>query len=117
MAVELDVNAEMYPVYVGDKLKMVLAPTLNLDGTPVTNFVSLARGKSLADDFDYVMHGTLYDITKKGSEPNIKQVIHVSFGGLLLELEGDLPKLAIFKRDQTMFLLLKKVQKSLTFKK
>ncbi|XP_028074065.1 DNA-directed RNA polymerases II and V subunit 8A-like [Camellia sinensis] len=31
---QLDVNIEIYPLHVGEKFMMVLASTLNLDGTP-----------------------------------------------------------------------------------
>ena len=38
MLMQLDVNTEVYPMSVGDKFTMVLAPTLSLDGTPDTGF-------------------------------------------------------------------------------
>ena len=38
MYMQLDVATDVYPMHVGDKFTMVLAPTLNLDGTPDTGF-------------------------------------------------------------------------------
>lgn len=38
MFMQLDVNTEIYPLNVGDKFTMVLAPTLSLDGTPDTGY-------------------------------------------------------------------------------
>ena len=38
MYMQLDVATEIYPMRVGDKFNMVLAPTLNLDGTPDTGY-------------------------------------------------------------------------------
>ncbi|KAF8402307.1 hypothetical protein HHK36_013261 [Tetracentron sinense] len=38
MYMQLDVNTEIYPLNVGDKFTMVLAPTLSLDGTPDTGY-------------------------------------------------------------------------------
>lgn len=38
MLMQLDVNTEVYPMSVGDKFTMVLAPTLSLDGTPDSGF-------------------------------------------------------------------------------
>lgn len=38
MYMQLDVATEVYPMCAGDKFTMVLAPTLNLDGTPDTGF-------------------------------------------------------------------------------
>ncbi|KAI3759189.1 hypothetical protein L6452_06805 [Arctium lappa] len=38
----LDVNTEVYPMHVGEKFMMVLASTLNLDGTPDSGFFTPA---------------------------------------------------------------------------
>ena len=38
MHMQLDIATEIYPMRVGDKINMVLAPTLNLDGTPDTGY-------------------------------------------------------------------------------
>lgn len=38
MYVQLDINTEIYPMREGDKFMMVLASTLNLDGTPDTGY-------------------------------------------------------------------------------
>ncbi|XAR54266.1 hypothetical protein NMG60_11029321 [Bertholletia excelsa] len=113
---QLDLNTEIYPIHVGEKLRMVLAPTLNLDGTAVSSYSS-EGGKSLADKFEYVMHGLLYkmseDVPKdaKGdaSGHNVKVVIYISFGGLQLMLKGDPSLMGKFKLDQRLFLLLRKV--------
>lgn len=41
MHMQLDVNIEAYPLHVGDKFMMVLAPTLSLDGTPDSYFTQV----------------------------------------------------------------------------
>ncbi|XP_044361044.1 DNA-directed RNA polymerases II, IV and V subunit 8B [Triticum aestivum] len=64
MYMQLDVATDVYPMHVGDKFTMVLAPTLNLDGTPDTGFYTQAGRKTLADKYDYVMHGKLYKISE-----------------------------------------------------
>lgn len=38
MYMQLDVNTEIYPIHVGEKFTMVLAPTLNLDQTPDSGY-------------------------------------------------------------------------------
>jgi hypothetical protein len=38
MYMQLDVATEVYPVKIGDKFNMLLASTLNLDGTPDTGY-------------------------------------------------------------------------------
>ncbi|KAG2533875.1 DNA-directed RNA polymerases II and V subunit 8A-like [Panicum virgatum] len=60
---QLDVAIEVYPMCKGEKFKMVLASTLNLDGTPDTGYFTQAARETLADQFDYVMHGKLYRIS------------------------------------------------------
>ncbi|KAM0000051.1 putative RNA polymerase, Rpb8, nucleic acid-binding protein [Helianthus debilis subsp. tardiflorus] len=83
MYMQLDVNTEVYPMHVGDKFMMVLASTLNLDGTPDSGFftpvistlVNIGGRKSLADKFEYVMHGKLYRISEEGSGANVKAYV------------------------------------------
>ncbi|RVW88516.1 DNA-directed RNA polymerases II and V subunit 8A [Vitis vinifera] len=131
MYMQLDVNTEIYPMHAGEKFAMSLASTLDLDGTPDTGYytqvkccgmvvclartkrltaaVRVAGRKSLADKFEYVMHGKLYKISEEGSGPNVKGVIYVSFGGLLMMLSGDPANTAKLDLDQRLFLLIRKV--------
>ncbi|OVA02843.1 RNA polymerase [Macleaya cordata] len=109
MYMQLDVNTEIYPLSVGDKFTMVLAPTLSLDGTPDTGYFMQGGRKSLADKFEYVMHGKLYKISEEGSGINVKVEIYASFGGLLMMLKGDPSNAANFELDQRLFLLMRKV--------
>lgn len=97
MFMHLDVNTDVYPMFVNDKFTMALAHTLNLDGTPDTGYYTqvillslnfsvvlfycithflvnefinvLCQGgrKTLADKYEYVMHGKLYQIQEEGS--------------------------------------------------
>ncbi|KAL6503335.1 DNA-directed RNA polymerases II and V subunit 8A [Orobanche gracilis] len=105
MLMLLDVNTEIYPMHVGEKFMMVLASTLNLDGTPDTGYYTPGNKKSLADEFDYVMHGKLYKISKEQAKVSMV----VSFGGLLMLLEGEASIAAKFELDQKLFILLRKV--------
>ncbi|CAL5049954.1 unnamed protein product [Urochloa decumbens] len=74
MYMQLDVATEVYPMRIGDKFNMVLAPTLNLDGTPDTGYYTQAGRKTLADKFDYVMHGKLYKISEDSSTSSSNKV-------------------------------------------
>ncbi|OAY68524.1 DNA-directed RNA polymerases II, IV and V subunit 8B-like [Ananas comosus] len=110
MFMQLDINTEIYPMHVGDKFTMVLAPTLNLDGTPDSGYFVQGNRKSLADKFEYVMHGKLYKISEDSSSgKNAKVEIYASFGGLLMMLKGDPSNAANFELDQRIFLLIRKV--------
>ncbi|KAK1319050.1 hypothetical protein QJS10_CPB04g01781 [Acorus calamus] len=107
MYMQLDVNTEIYPLHVGDKFTMVLAPTLNLDGTPDTGYFTQGGRKTLADKFEYVMHGKLYKIAEESNTGLVE--VYVSFGGLLMMLRGDPSNAANFELDQKLFLLMRKV--------
>ncbi|KAJ4970576.1 hypothetical protein NE237_003675 [Protea cynaroides] len=109
MYMQLDVNTEIYPLHVGEKFTMVLANTLSLDGTPNTGYFTQGNRKSLADKFEYVMHGKLFKISEEGSGANVKVEIYVSYGGLLMLLKGDPSNAANFELDQRLFLLMRKV--------
>ncbi|XP_043693598.1 DNA-directed RNA polymerases II, IV and V subunit 8B-like [Telopea speciosissima] len=109
MYMQLDVNTEIYPLHVGEKFTMVLANTLSLDGTPNTGYFTQGNRKSLADKFEYVMHGKLYKISEEGSGANVKVEMYVSYGGLLMMLKGDPSNAANFELDQRLFLLMRKV--------
>ncbi|PRQ48871.1 putative RNA polymerase, Rpb8 [Rosa chinensis] len=111
----LDVNSEIYPMHEKDKFLMVLSPTLNYSGAPVTNQAQVEQ-KSLADKFEYIMHGLLYKMDHMRSEPSdggsksppLVEVF-VSFGGLQMRLRADPTSCAKFKVDQNMFLLIRKL--------
>ncbi|KAL6342350.1 hypothetical protein AAG906_009023 [Vitis piasezkii] len=110
MYMQLDVNTEIYPMHAGEKFAMSLASTLDLDGTPDTGYYTQAGRKSLADKFEYVMHGNYIRSQRKAQDPMSKgMVIYVSFGGLLMMLSGDPANTAKLDLDQRVFLLIRKV--------
>jgi DNA-directed RNA polymerases I, II, and III subunit RPABC3 len=103
----LDMNCEIYSVKDGEKITLVLASTLHLDGSPADHFSFIPNSTepSLADNYEYVMHGRIFDM--KYSKDNIV-VIAASFGGLLMRLTGDQRHLANILPDMRLYLLLKK---------
>ncbi|CAE5960193.1 unnamed protein product [Arabidopsis arenosa] len=108
MFMHLDVNTEVYPLAVGDKFTLALAPTLNLDGTPDTGYFTPGAKKTLADKYEYIMYGKLYKISERdGKTP--KAELYVSFGGLLMLLKGDPAHISHFELDQRLFLLMRKL--------
>ncbi|KAJ4827383.1 DNA-directed RNA polymerases II, IV and V subunit 8B [Turnera subulata] len=110
MEMQLDINSEVYPMAVREKFTMVLAHTLNMDGTPDTGYFNPGgRKATLADNYEYVMHGKLYNITELGSGRASKAEIYVSFGGLLMMLRGEASQTAHFELDQRLFCLIRKL--------
>nr|GMD62523.1 DNA-directed RNA polymerases II, IV and V subunit 8B-like [Ipomoea batatas] len=67
----LDINSELYPVNKNDTYRMVLSHTLNLDGSAVG---PKGNPKSLADKFEYIMHGLLYKVAEESSK------VHLCYG-------------------------------------
>merc|ERR1712127_1146333 len=70
----------------------------------------LDTGPSRADSFEYVMHGKIYRIEgDEASEGTGRLSAYVSFGGLLMRLQGDANNLHGFEMDQHVYLLMKKL--------
>jgi DNA-directed RNA polymerase I, II, and III subunit RPABC3 len=140
----LDYNCQIYTnLHEGSKITLVLASTLNLDGSPddhgsytpqttvngssASSVAQQQRGGSskkkksdrllsssstasstiatLADNYEYVMHGRVFDISY-GKENVIE--IAISFGGLLCRLTGDQRHLCSILPDMRLYLLVKK---------
>ncbi|KAH7115957.1 DNA-directed RNA polymerase-like proteines i [Dendryphion nanum] len=106
ISMSLDINHELFQVQVDDQITLVLATTLNLDGTKDEKGWRETRTQdpSLADMFDYVLYGKIYRF--EDSENDTAKAF-VSFGGLLLYLEGPYKKLTGLRIDQ-VYLLIKK---------
>ena len=59
----LDVNTELYPVALEERVSIALALSLNLDGSKDDSkgWRNVGRGEqTLADEYDYVCHGKIY---------------------------------------------------------
>ncbi|XP_011308222.1 DNA-directed RNA polymerases I, II, and III subunit RPABC3 isoform X2 [Fopius arisanus] len=97
----------------GDKFRLVLATTLREDGYPDGGDWNAIEqeGGSRADSFEYVMSGKVYRIEgdEASNEPSTRLSAYVSFGGLLMRLQGDANNLHGFEIDQHMYLLMKKL--------
>ena len=102
----VDVN-DVFDVSVDDRLHIVLASTLNLDGTPTPDSYDPAifSKPTLADKFDYVMYGKVFKFTQ---EEGMKLSVLVSFGGLLLYIKAEPRILGLIQLDSNVFLLMRK---------
>ncbi|KAL2761252.1 hypothetical protein ACRALDRAFT_1026498 [Sodiomyces alcalophilus JCM 7366] len=111
--ITLDINIELFHCSVSDNLHVVLATSLAYDGTKDDEKgwrdIAKRRGAggeaTLADMFDYVCHGKVYKFEDADDGQIIKA--YVSFGGLLMSLEGPYKKLTPLRVDHT-YLLVKK---------
>lgn len=109
----LDINSMIYPMDFGDKFRLVLATTLREDGYPTDgpDYNPLETGPSRADPFDYVMYGKIYRIEGDDGlvETSGRLSAYVSYGGLLMRLQGDANNLHGFEVDKHIYLLMKKL--------
>lgn len=64
---------------------------------------SKADDRSLADDYDYVMYGTVYKFEE--SSDTDKMSVYISFGGLLMRLEGGYRSLSNLKQENAYILI------------
>jgi DNA-directed RNA polymerases I, II, and III subunit RPABC3 len=110
MTLKLDFNSEIYPLDAKEKIEVVLARTLQLDGQDEKRHYVQRPGKTLMDDYEYVMSGKVYKID---GPTDAKQLcaIYLSCGGLLMHLEGDPRNLQKIELDQEIFLLVKRIGK------
>ncbi|EFQ33143.1 RNA polymerase Rpb8 [Colletotrichum graminicola] len=108
----LDINIELFPTSVSDSLHVVLATSLAHDGSKddEKGWRDVTKGNqdrepTLADMFDYVCYGKIYKFEDADDGQTIKA--YVSFGGLLMSLEGPYKKLTPLRVDY-VYLLIKK---------
>lgn len=103
----LDINSELFPVKNNDSLTITLASSLGNEASMITSNGSWRppkRGdRSLADDYDYVMYGTVYKFEE--SQDNDKMAVYISFGGLLMRLEGGYRSLSNLKQENAYILI------------
>ncbi|CAM9260833.1 unnamed protein product [Pylaiella littoralis] len=100
----LDTNCDIYPVKEAERLTFVLASTLDLSGKPDDGtYKPLGDEVSLADKYEYVMHGRVYRF-----EHQKDTKVFASFGGLLMRLTGDQRHVANIEVDSRVFCLLRR---------
>lgn len=110
--VTLDVNSELFPVSEGDTLTVSIAQSLSLSGSAPDEGATSKRSwrepkpgeRTMADDYDYVMYGTVYKFEESSGD---KIAVYISFGGLLMCLEGSYRKLSNLKQEN-IYLLMRK---------
>ncbi|KAL6793524.1 DNA-directed RNA polymerases I, II, and III subunit RPABC3 [Trichoderma simmonsii] len=107
----LDINIELFPCSVSDTLHVVLTTTLSPDGSKEDDKGWRDVGKAgdapatLADLYDYVCYGKIYKFEETFDGNTINA--YVSFGGLLMALQGPVKKLTPLRVDN-IYLLVKR---------
>ncbi|OAQ62254.1 UDP-glucose 4-epimerase Gal10 [Pochonia chlamydosporia 170] len=107
----LDINMELFPCAVSDSLHVVLSTTLSPDGSKEDDkgWRDVGKGgdapSTMADLYDYVCYGKIYKFEETYDGNTINA--YVSFGGLLMSLQGPIKKLTPLRVDN-VYLLIKK---------
>ncbi|KAF0478384.1 RNA polymerase [Gigaspora margarita] len=125
MELIIDVNTDLYPLDIGDRVNVILTTSLALDPSQaqsedmiigatsaeeITQKTSWREKSSterdLSDEFEYVMYGKVY---KYDEERRSKVAVYISYGGLLMSLEGDFRHVQNIHVGQQVYLLMKRV--------
>merc|ERR1739848_121438 len=112
MDMELDINTDLYPLVIGDQLKMVLTSSLCPREHPDVGIYDadfLELQKSKVDKYDYAMHGKIYKVRDAKTAKGTRIEVYISYGGLLMQLTGDPAILEKLELDDSVYLLLKKL--------
>ncbi|XP_037953963.1 DNA-directed RNA polymerases I, II, and III subunit RPABC3-like [Teleopsis dalmanni] len=104
----LDVYSWVFSVEVGINIRMVIVNSLNLDGSLGEESYVPTKERTLADDFDYVMHGRFYQMGNSIEDDGRPVSMHASFGGLLMSLTGDPKLFELFVPKSFVYLMLKR---------
>lgn len=108
-SLELDINTELFPLTATENIEVALATTLNLDGSrddeKTWRDVAKPGVHTLADGYNYVCYGKVYKFEDGKADKTLKA--YVSFGGLLMALEGPDSKLTPLRVDN-VYLLVRK---------
>eukprot|EP00753_Platysulcus_tardus_P010746 PLAT3018.1.p1 GENE.PLAT3018.1~~PLAT3018.1.p1 ORF type:complete len:164 (-),score=51.56 PLAT3018.1:49-489(-) len=108
-ALTVDIHSELFPLREGDKVSMALASTLSLEGKPDDGRFDQSGLPSLMDGYEYCMHGKVYDYLHEAGR---KVSIYISFGGLLMLLQGEQRNLMGIKPDMALYCLMRRTSRA-----
>jgi DNA-directed RNA polymerases I, II, and III subunit RPABC3 len=100
----VDVNCELFNAKLNDKIVVALAKSLSLSGAPDDGKYNPKKEPSIADGYDYVMHGRVFSI-KHVQNQQIE--VQASFGGLLFKIIGEQSRLESFEMDMQFYILMR----------
>ncbi|CAH1756614.1 15263_t:CDS:2 [Entrophospora sp. SA101] len=120
----LDVNTDLYALDIGEKIELLLSTGLTMNSEKIDESMVIEREDSsqrvswqgkglnepdLSDNYEYVMHGRVY----KYVEYQAGRIgVFISFGGLLMSIEGNLYHLHKLNIGQNVYLLVRRINES-----
>jgi DNA-directed RNA polymerase I, II, and III subunit RPABC3 len=108
MRLTLDVHSQLFPVRAGDRFLLVLMSSVRLDGAPCDGTYDQSGAPTVINRYDYVMCGKVFHQESEGAH---QSAVCISFGGLLMRLQGsrNVIDLADLRLDNRVYLLLRRV--------
>eukprot|EP00434_Breviolum_minutum_P031209 symbB.v1.2.027601.t1/scaffold2834.1/size69276/8 len=109
---EIDINNIIYPVSPTDKIYVAITNNVSPPDDPrqlntAYDHDPRLLGRSVMDQFDYVMYGKVYKKEVK-KEENLA-VVWASYGGLLMKLRAEAPHLNDFHLNDNIYFMMRKV--------
>jgi len=104
-SLEIDIYDELFPLKEGDNFFLALTDSVSNVQRADEGVWDQSNEPSVIDHFDHVMYGKLY---KKEERKQDVVAVYVSFGGLLMKLEGGKRELEQLNLENRLYLLLKR---------
>ncbi|CAJ1349428.1 unnamed protein product [Effrenium voratum] len=110
---EIDINNIIYPVTPGEQIYVAITQNVSPADDPRTLNTAYDHdprllGRSVMDQFDYVMFGKVYK--KEVKKDDNLAVVWASYGGLLMKLRAEAPQLKDFHLNDSVYFMMRKVQ-------
>lgn len=110
VSVIIDIQTELFPIKMKERLTIALAKSLNLTGKAEDGIYDQSGQPSLLDKFDYGMHGKVF---KCDAIDDNKIAVYISFGGLLMKLVGEQRHLNSIELDKNIYCLIRNESRTL----
>ena len=107
--ITVDINTDIYSVDVGQILTLAMATTLNLSGETERDSYdhSVYQRETVMSNFEYVMFGKVFKCNTDDANAEKSEVL-LSFGGLLMKVEGTSGAIRSLKFNQNYYFMMKK---------
>lgn len=109
LKITVDINTDVYPVDVGQIVTLAMSTTLNLSGETERDAYdhSVYQRDTVMSNFEYVMFGKVFKCNTDDLNAEKSEVL-VSFGGLLMKVEGTSSAIRSLKFNQNYYFMMKK---------
>lgn len=108
LLITADLNTEQFPVSLNERLTIMLASSLELNGQLSSPHYdhSMYHRPTRLNECDYAMHGRVYG--HEVEEDSLDVAVHISCGGLLLRIVGKPQSLRDIHYNSELFILIKR---------